>query len=374
MRARNFAAWSPILLAAIVGIYAWIVYGPKPPERCLRGEHGGRPAGRRSLVCAADARAGTLGMAMYFRRHDPPLQGKRWPKPIGRHHDVPAGTGRLAACSAALLSAAVLPFAYRRRPLGGGFFLAIGAVQVVLLLVLTTFMEGSDIRRGLPGFYHLFIGLTLFAVAGGSDRLAWLRIVPVAAFAMLQTSLVWTAAGGHFLPDAGQAIYAKVGGYMLARPREDRNRGTFLEVQEWVLPHTTICCLSLAVHTFEQRVFCPEALNLLALENHQDTRFRYPWNFQDLSDGYRQVESAGYGLVLLDTRDAAPDVPQYKLQEPVSRLTADMIRRSREGSLAEVGWKEMGRFRREDAMLLVLEPCVRRPPGAPAAVVPIVTR
>ena len=36
-----------------------------------------------------------------------------------------------------------------------------------------------------------------------------------------------------------------------------------------------------------------------------------------------------------------------------------MIRRSRDGSLAEVGWKEMGRFCREDATLLILEPCVR---------------
>ena len=261
--------------------------------------------------------------------------------------------------SVALLSAAVVPFAYKRRSLGGGFFLAIGAVQVVLLLVMTMLMEGSDIRRGLPGFYHLFIGLTLFSVAGGANRLTWLRIVPVAAFATLQTVLVWTAAGGHFLPDAGQTIYTKVGGYMLIRPREDQNRGTFREVQRRVPPGSMICCLSLAVHTFEARAFCPDALNLLALENHQNTQFRYPWNFQDLSEGYRQL-AAGYGLVLLDTRDAAPDVPQHKLQEPVSRLTADMIRRSREGLLAEVGWKEADRFRREDATLLILEPCVHR--------------
>ncbi len=114
------------------------------------------------------------------------------------------------------------------------------------------------------------------------------------------------------------------------------------------------------MHAFETRAFCPEALNLLALENRQNIRFGYPRNFHDLREGYSQLESARYGLVLLDTRDAAPDVPQYKLQEPASRLTADIIRRSREGSLAEVGWKETDRFCRESATLLILEPCVRR--------------
>ena len=134
----------------------------------------------------------------------------------------------------------------------------------------------------------------------------------------------------------------------------------FLEVQRRVPPHSTICCLSLAIHTFEARAFCPEALNLLALENHQDSQFGYPRKFGELSDGYRQLELDGYGLVLLDTRAAAADVPQYKLQEPISRLTADMILRSSQGSLGEVGWKETGRFCRADATLLILSPSASR--------------
>ena len=220
--------------------------------------------------------------------------------------------------------------ASNRPPIAGGFFMAIGAAQMVLVLALAMLMAGSDLRRGLAGFYPLFIGLTVFSIAGGSMGLAWPRIVPVAAFAVLQTALIWTAAGGHFLPDAGQRVYGAVGGYMLARPRKTRTAARSANSRNASRRAARSACSSLAVHTFEARAFCPDALNLLALENRQDLQFGRPWNFRNLEEGHRCLQSQGYRFVLLDTRAAAPDVPEDKLQEPTSRLTADMIRRSRE--------------------------------------------
>ncbi len=300
VRDRHFAWWAPVVMAAIVGLYVAIVY---------------RARSRLNVAFAAGMAVVLLGVGVWYAPRMRGLASWVWQCSFGDMIHLYKGNGSLGPSAAitlylqqlggwqlagvALLSAVVLPFAYKRRPLTGGFFMAIGAAQVALVLLLTMLMEGSDLRRGLAGFYHLFIGLTLFSAGhpvlrvGGATRLTWLRVVPIAAFALLQTALIWTAAGGHFLPDAGQTIYAKVGGYMLARPREDQNRGTFLEVQRRVPPDSTICCLSLAVHTFEARAFCPEALNLLALENRQNIRFGYPWNFQDLSAGYRQLAFGG---------------------------------------------------------------------------------
>lgn len=359
-RSWHFAWWSPVVIAAIVALYAWSVH---------------RARSRLNIAFAASIAVVLLGVGMWYAPRMRRLVSWVWQCSFGDMIHLFKGSGRLHPMAAttmylqqlggwqlagvALLATLVLLLTYRRRPLVGGFFLAIGAVQVVLLLALTTIMEGSELRRGLAGFYHLFIGLTLFSMAGGAMRLAWLRMMPIAAAAVLQAALIWTAAGGHLLPDAGAKIYGTVGGYMLARAREDQNRGMFRELQERIPPGNTVCCLSLAVHTFEARAFCPEALNLLSLENRHTLRFGRPWNFQDLSEGYRRLESEKYGFVVLDTRDAAPGVPPYKLEEPTSRLTADMIRRSREGSLAEVGWKETDRFCREDATLLILRPCAR---------------
>jgi len=357
VRNRHFAWWAPVVVAAIAGDYAWIVH---------------RARNRLNVAFAAGVTMVLLIAGAWYAPRMRALAHWVWQCSFGDMIQMYQGSGRLGPAAAitmyveelggwqlaglALLSLVVLLFAYKRRPREGGFFIAIGAIQVCLVLVLTMLMAGSDLRRGLAGFYHLFIGLTLFSVTGGTMRLAWLRIAPVAACAALQTALVWTAAGVPCLPHGGQAIYARVGQYMPARPREDQNRGTFREIRRRVPPGSSVCCLSLALHTFEARAFCPEALNLLALENHQDIQFGYPRKFDEVGDGYRQLESAGYGLVLLDTRSAAADVPPYKLQEPISRLTADMIRRSGEGSLWEVGWKETGRFRRQDATVLILAP------------------
>jgi hypothetical protein len=396
----TFAWWGPVVVAAIMAGYAWIVR---------------RARSRLNVAFATSTAVVLLVAGMWYAPRMRGLASWMWQCSFGDMIHLFKGSGNLSLMAAsrmffeqlggwqlasvALLSAVVLLCTLRPRLLkgssgvaphfslgstsdpiqqefngptrasdnlaqpipqavAGGFFMAIGAAQVVLVLVLAMVMEGSDLRRGLAGFYHLFIGLTVFSVAGGAMRLTWLRILPAAAFGLLQTALVWTAAGEHFLPDAGQWIYGKVGGYMWARLCEDRNRDTFREIERRIPPGSNVCCLSLAVHTFEARVFCPEALNLMALENHSPTQFRYPWNFRDLGEGYRQLASNGYGFVLLDTRDAASDVPKHKLQEPTSRLTVDMIRRSRDGSLAEVGWKVADSFRREDAALLILEPHV----------------
>ena len=73
----------------------------------------------------------------------------------------------------ALLAALVLPLACRRRSWAGLFFMAIGAAQVAAVLLLATLLEGGDLRRGMAGFYYLFIGLTVFAVAGGTAPPGW---------------------------------------------------------------------------------------------------------------------------------------------------------------------------------------------------------
>jgi len=262
--------------------------------------------------------------------------------------------------AAALVSAIVLIFAYKRRPIAGGYFMVIGAAQVILVLVLTSLMETSDLRRGLAGFYDLFLGLTIFAVGGGAVRFAWLRILPIAGFALLQTTLIWLAATGATMPSVAHAVSGYVGAYMSASAREDENGCVFHQVQRLVPQHNAVCCLSLAVYKFEARAFCPYALNLLALANRWDARFGYPWDFRDLSEGYRQMEVEGYTYVLLDTRDAAPDIPEHRLQEPMSILSADMVRRSRDGSLAEVGWEERNTFYQGNTKLLILSKTTRR--------------
>jgi len=361
VRNRHFAWWAPAVVVVIAADYVWIVR---------------RARNRLNTAFAASVTVVLLGVGVWYAPRMRALAHWVWQCTFGDMIHLYKGSGRLSPVAAitvnlqelggwqltgmALLAAVVFLLAYKRQSPDGGFFLAIGTVQVCLVLALTAFMEGSDLRRGLAGFYHLFIGLTMFSVSGGGMQLAWLRVVPVAACAILQTALIWTAAGELSHPDKGQAICAKVGQYMPARPREDQNRGMFLEVQRRVPPGSSICCLSLAIHTFEARAFCPEALNLLALENHQNTQFGYPRKFDDLSEGYQALESMGYGLILLDTRAAASDVPQNKLHEPISRLTIDMIHRSGEGSLAEVGWREADRFCREDASVLILAPCEGR--------------
>ncbi len=223
VRSWHFDWWAPVVPAAIVVVYTWIAY---------------RVRNRLNFAFAASVAVVLLGVGVWYAPRMRALAGWVWQCTFGDLIHLYKGSGNLSPAAAltmylhelggwqlagvALLSAVVLPFAYRRRPLSGGFFMAIGTVQVVLVLVLTMLMAGSDPRRGLPGFYHLFIGLTLFSVAGGALPLAWLRIVPVAVFAILQTALVWTAAGGHFLPEAGRGIYEKVGRYMVVRPAPTR--------------------------------------------------------------------------------------------------------------------------------------------------------
>ena len=107
-----------------------------------------------------------------------------------------------------------------------------------------------------------------------------------------------------------------MGGQFPASFREDENRDVFRQVQQRTPPGARICCLTLAVHSFQARAFCPYALNLMALQNRQSTDFGYPWNFRDLSEGYRLLVSQRYNFVLLDIRDAASGVPPYKLQNP----------------------------------------------------------
>lgn len=361
IKSAPFAWRAPLVVAGIVGVYAWIVR---------------RAGGRLNVAFAASVATGLLVVGLWYAPRMHGLAGWVWQCSVGDMVHLYKGIARTSPAAAimtylralggwqlagvALLSAAVLPLAYKCRLWAGGFFLALGAAQVALVLLLAMLMEGTDLRRGLCGFYCLFIGLTLLAVAGGGPRLAGLRIVPVAGLALLQAALIWSAATGCPLPSRGQPLYRIVGGPMAARRTEDENREVFRQVQRRVPPGAQIACFSLAVYSFETRAFCPHALNLLAAENAQSTAFGYPWNFQDVSEGYRQLVSGGYNFILLDTRDAPPGLPSEKLQEPTSRLTADLIRRSREKSPAEVGWKQVDQFTNGDATLLILQAV---PPG-----------
>ena len=169
VKPRHFAWWSPVVIAAIVGLYAWIVY---------------RARGRRNVALAASIAVALLGAGMWYgpRMHGLAIwvwqcslgdmihlyKGRECLNPWAAMTTYLQELGGWQLAGVALLAVAVLPLACRRRPLAGSFFLAIGAAQVVLVLVLATLMAGSDLRRGLAGFYHLFIGLVLFSVAGGS--------------------------------------------------------------------------------------------------------------------------------------------------------------------------------------------------------------
>lgn len=230
-----------------------------------------------------------------------------------------------SAIPATALAALFLTALAARRRSGGDAppmaALCIGLALVASMFIANAVAGVSDPRRLSIGIYFLCAGLISGAVAPsvcGTGR----RLLLVGGIAALQVASLATAAAGHAAP------------WPLTAPAASRlpdpNWDVLRAAQQFCRAGTLIAPLSIA--PAEACLFDAHTLAAMARIQRLPLRFNHPWNFRALEEGYRQLSADRYDYILLNLH------PSDSTFNPDSQLTADLIRRSRGGSLHEVGW------------------------------------
>ena len=240
----------------------------------------------------------------------------------------------------------------RARKMPGLWLIGMGLIQMIPVITMAALMPGSDLRRSFIAFYFLFLGLCVLGISPG---IKWekIRTAFIGLFTFVQLCSL-SLAGIFFVNVPRIKSLPVITSYNVPNTKPNTDWLVFSEITKSVYLEPLVAAFTLAINSYNDRIFCPASLNVVALTKKSNIRFGYPWNFNELETGYRQLKDWQYTQIILDTRTNFPNIPEHKQNEPYSRLTRDLIERYNTNNLISVGWQVNREFSIDGTKLVLL--------------------
>ena len=234
------------------------------------------------------------------------------------------------------------------------FYAAISIPMIIIPILIMSLSPSTDPRRASLSFTILILMTAVLALQPefGFPKLRAFLLMIVAG---LQILMVSSATFNVAIPKFNY-INHFVKGTPPPIKGGDPSLKTFQELCK--LPYLSgsiaafTLTLDLQMGNWGQRPFDPGTLQLLAEKNNSSFSFGYPWNFLDLEDGYAGLK-ASYNKILLDVSTLPPEGAEIKA--PYSRLTVDLIKRWKDSTLAEIGFRPVYQFNVKGKTLVLLK-------------------